>query len=158
MVLNMLFFENNQSRAMLLLLLLGLLMICNSVKPCTYLSHLLKLTKKSEVTHLFWTMDHVLFFVCLKFIRSVNTGILTNLVVGSQGHCSVGGCVPASRAPHPGARLFYCGADHAEAERFILPLDIDQFLSLDLDGQGDIYRSQFTWRGILHCDYSRPSR
>ena len=47
MVLNMLFFENNQSRAMLLLLLLlGLLMICNSVKPCTYLSHLLKLTKK----------------------------------------------------------------------------------------------------------------
>ena len=45
MVLNMLFFENNQSRAMLLFLLLGLLMICNSVKPCTYLSHFLKLTK-----------------------------------------------------------------------------------------------------------------
>ena len=46
MVLNMLFFENNQSRAMLLLLSGLLLMICSSVKLCTYLSHLLKLTKR----------------------------------------------------------------------------------------------------------------
>ena len=40
----MLLLENNQSRAMMLLFL-GLSMICSSVKPCTYLSHLLKLTK-----------------------------------------------------------------------------------------------------------------
>ena len=33
--------------------------------------------------HLFWTMDQFLFFVCLKFIRSVSTGMLT-----SRGKCA----------------------------------------------------------------------
>ena len=27
-------------------------------------------------------MDHVLFFVCLKFIRGVSTGMLTSVVLG----------------------------------------------------------------------------
>ena len=62
----MLLLENNQSRVMLLLLSC-LLMICNSIKPC----------KESEVTHLILTMQ-LNVFVCLKFICSVSTSVLTS--------------------------------------------------------------------------------
>jgi len=34
----------------------------------------------------FWTMDHVLFFVCFKFIRSVSTGIFTSKQL-KHHHC-----------------------------------------------------------------------
>ena len=43
-------------------------MICSFVKMC----------KESEVTHLFMTMQPNV-FVCLKFFRSVSTGMLTSI-------------------------------------------------------------------------------
>ena len=64
-----------------MLLFLGLFMICSFVKMC----------KESEVTHLFMTMQPNV-FVCLKFFRSVSTGMLTSVnecVLSSRSHKGV---------------------------------------------------------------------
>ena len=53
-----------------MLLFLGLFMICSFVK----------LSKESEVTHLFLTMQPNV-FVCLKFFYSISTAMLTSELI-----------------------------------------------------------------------------